>query len=497
MLKNYQILRNSKITIFTSILLNLLTFIVIFIISINKSLYSSMSFEEIGILAIIIYIFIILSYFIIEREINFYIIFIVFSFFFYFGQHSILLFGGNFNNISRSILGERIPVHLLNYTAIFIIQSILLVNLGYLISNINTNISINTRKININSSFYSKYRFRKVGLVFLFISIIPSLIILTNNIILTFKYGYSMIFQSDYYTKGGFDNIIRFLSLIIVPSLLILLITYKGTKKHKYIVIIFFIWVILYLLSGSRFSVVLMVPILILIRHLWFKPINKKEIIKYILLLLILMIIFATISEIRNSIHTTYNVFELIETSIKNIIINNLLFAILEETGFTFMSIATVITYCPSFVPYNLGMSYFNSVFAIIPNLFWDIHPASTNTDIIFKNFFTSYGGIGSSFIGEAYYNFGKFSLFLMIIFGWLLGYLCKETKKAVLLNSYTLFYLCMYVSLITLAFIRSDTITFWRNFIYYGISPVIISKIILSKKCFHFNKDNRKNILS
>ena len=330
------------------------------------------------------------------------------------------------------------------------------------------------------------------------ISIVPTIIILINNMMTTVSFGYGELFQTEYYTRGGFDNIIKFLSLYTVPSLYMLLISYKGSNKVKYIVLAFCLYIVLYLMSGSRLSAVLILSTLILIKHLWFNPITKKKSISYGFLGFFLLILLSLISSIRNSLYLASDPFNLIVEAFNNIWTANPFFVAIEEAGFTFLATACVVTYCPSDEPYNYGISYLNGLFALFPNLFWDIHPASTNTDIIFKGYLTSYGGIGSSFIAEAYYNFGEFSLLIMPIFGWLLGYLCHQTKIAVKFHSSMLFYICMYTSSFVLFYVRSDTISFFRNFVYFAIVPCFFAKILTSKnKKIPLNKrDIRKSTI-
>lgn len=473
-----------------NILFTLLIFILTFIVHSVADINSDLNLKLIAIIAILTYAWIGISCLIQARELNFYLIFIVMSFFFFFGQHLIHLLGRDFINISRSILGERIPIDFLNQTGFFVIESILLLHLGYLLSNI-----FNNKRSTVNQSLFTPQSgFIKVGLILFFISVGPTVYILVNNIMTTYYFGYGELFYTEYYTSGGFNNITKFISLFTVPSLYMLLISYKGTRKVNYIVLLIFIYIVLYLMSGSRLSAILMISTLILIRHLWFKSIERKEAVKYIFICITLLLLFTTISSVRNSIYLSSDPYELVSSALISIWNNNVIFSAIEEAGFTFLATATVITYCPSMEPYNFGMTYVNNILAVFPNLFWDIHPASTNTDMIFKGYFTSYGGIGSSFIAEAYYNFGQFSLLIMPIYGWLLGYLCNKTKRAVESHSIMTFYMCMYISSVVLFYLRSDTITFMRNFTYYAVIPCVLALIISSSKKSKLQNTERKS---
>ena len=155
-----------------------------------------------------------------------------------------------------------------------------------------------------------------------------------------------------------------------------------------------------------------------------------------------------------------------------------------EEAGYTFLATSTIVTYSPSVIPFRYGYSYINSAAMIFPNLFWDVHPAALiNTDIVFKGFLTQYGGIGSSFIAEAYWNFGYVSLFISFIFGILIGILSKKMAIYSMFKNSKMFYLTIYLAYISLFYIRSDTVSFWRNFIYYGVAPLLLIRLFSQMK--------------
>ena len=98
----------------------------------------------------------------------------------------------------------------------------------------------------------------------------------------------------------------------------------------------------------------------------------------------------------------------------------------------------------------------------------------------MFKGFINLYGGgIGSSYIAEAYWNFGYYSLFIMLIIGFIIGRLNKMFDKAVIENNYLKIFMTTYIFTIISFYVRSDTRTFCRNFVWFCVPMIIIYKYL------------------
>jgi hypothetical protein len=469
--------------------LNIIITILISIATLIYSNYYTQNFYTIALTSVFVYLMFFISWFIqCKNKINYYTIFLLFTFMFYFGQFFLLLIGVPLES-GRTILDGRLPYEALIKTGVFIINYMIILHLGVILSTFNINNYINIdntieEKDYLYPMIFDK-TFKKVALFLFLISIIPSYIILIKNIQVTFTYGYGAIFQSEYYTSGGINNILRFLSRFTIPSFLMLLILYKDNKKLKIVNIFLIVYLLLYFLGGSRLNGVLLISTLLLIKHYWYNPISNKSMVKIGIFIIVLLVLLNLISAIRNSVYNVNDFSYLLKSTIKQIIISNPLFLAMEEAGYTFLATATVVAYCPSVIPYYNGMSYINSLFMVIPNLLWDVHPAAkVNTDIVFKGFLTKYGGIGSSFIAESYYNMGDLSLLTALLFGVLIGTLSKKIIKYSKEKNTMKFYLYIYIAQFSLFYVRSDTVSFWRNYIYYGMVPLLFV-FILSKKCY------------
>lgn len=473
-----------KIPIFS--VLNIVITVLISAVFIFYSNFITQNFFTIGYTSLILYLMFFITWFNqCKDKINYYTIFLLFTYIFYFGQFLLLIIGAEFQ-YGSTILSGLLSEEDLFRTGVFIQNYMTILHLGVLISTTRINYYCNMEKLSKRKDLFSQKSeaaFKKVAITLFLISIVPTFMILINNIQITFTSGYGAIFQSESYTSGGFDNIERFFSQFIIPSFLMLLIAFKNNKKLKIINLFLFMYLALYFLSGSRLNGILVLAALVLIQHNWYKPYSKQTILKISAYITAIILLVTIISASRNAIATTDDPISLLTNIIENLFINNPLILALQEAGYTFLAITTVLTNCPSLVSYNFGQSYLDGFLMLFPNLFWDVHPAAnTNTDIVFKGFLTKYGGMGSSFIAEAYFNFGMFSLLLAPLFGILIGILTKKIIKHSKEQNIIKFYLFIYIAQFSLFYVRSDTVSFWRNFIYYGIIPIFIT-VLLTKK--------------
>lgn len=439
-------------------------------------------FSTIAVTSLIAYATFFISWFIHnENKLNFYTLFLLFTLIFYFGQF-ILFFLGVPMESGRTIVDGLLPYDNIINTGKFIILFMVILHIGVLFSTMNINkYNVFMNKLDRGENFNNQTKYFKLVAYLLFlISIIPSFIILIGNIRITLTAGYGAIFSSDLYQSGGFDSILRFIAQFTIPSFLMLIILLKGNKSIKILYLILGSYLLLYFVSGSRLSGVLVLSTILLIIHYWYRPINTKAAFKLGVMAFLILAILSSISEVRNSLYISNDSINLFTETFKNVIVSNPIFLAMEEGGYTFLATATVLTYSPSQVAHYYGMSYINSIAMLVPNLFWDVHPAAgINTDITFKHFLTNYGGIGSSFIAEAYWNFGKYALFLAVIFGILIGLLTNLMAKFSAQKNIVKFYLIIYIAQFTLFYVRSDTVNFWRNFIYFGVIPIVISYLL------------------
>ena len=247
-------------------------------------------------------------------------------------------------------------------------------------------------------------------------------------------------------------------------------------EGQKWPIIAMAIYMILYTLSGSRISTMILLLSTLYVQSKLFSKINFKSLIKFVALALIVLFVFGMVSSARSNIKSGNDVISVLNNSKDTLIENNYLVATISEAGYTFEATATVLDNCPSNEPFHHGKSYISGLLYILPNgITGNYYVATKSTDETFKKYLNFYGsGIGSSFIAEAYWNFGYYSWILMIVFGFLIGKMSVSLDLAIKKRDYLLIFTNAYIFSIVAFYIRSDTRTFFRNFVWFGL-PIII----------------------
>lgn len=428
--------------------------------------YLANNISQVTVVGILQYIWMIGTWYIATRNVmNIYLFFLALSFCFYLGQPILYLLNIDIINI-MSITNSPFSLMEINSTLIFLLSGMALFHLG---ASFTVEELTNVKEARIN-----KAAIKFVGICLFIVSAIPALNFTINSLVITFTEGYSNIFSSDFVQGSGIEGgLPRLLAGFFEPSLLLLILGNLDNKKQrKFWVFFTIIYSLIMIISGQRGINALFLISVVLLYHYVIKGFTKKQIFNFIFILLASLFAFSAISSLRNVALIDYNLTEIFSSILEE----NFLVSFLAETGFTLIACTTVMIYSPSVIPFNEGVTYINSLLALIPNLFWDVHPAANGgVDQVFKSFLMEDSGIGSSFIIEGYYNFGRYGLIIMPIFGFLVGKIYYGILKSSKSKNYLSFYIYISLVPIFLWFIRSETITFWRNFGYYIIFPIIL----------------------
>jgi oligosaccharide repeat unit polymerase len=109
--------------------------------------------------------------------------------------------------------------------------------------------------------------------------------------------------------------------------------------------------------------------------------------------------------------------------------IQNPLVSTISEMGGSIRTIAYTIELVPRTRDFDYGESYGYAALTVFPNLFWSVHPtiahelpSSWITWAVEPDTARQGGGLGYSFIAEAYLNFGYLGAPLLMLFGGYLG---------------------------------------------------------------------------
>lgn len=274
-------------------------------------------------------------------------------------------------------------------------------------------------------------RIRKVSYWIIALTIIPLIYIDFIKIQYSLANGYVGIFS-----LGNENAFVKYASVFTAftrPAVLLLIISYyKIQKKARTVLIAFFAYSILEMLSGARStSMIYIVASLILYSRLF--SFKKSNLIIILLLFFSTLYILPSITVVRQG---SYSVKEVMIAS--NLVKEEggQVKALLSEFGGTQISVAYAILFTNSF---NGGLTYLNSLINISPKIPESILPIISK-DLTYTNSFPSENQytLGGSCIGEAYYNFGWFAPLFAFLLGMIIGRidvgLCEINKS----NFYT-----------------------------------------------------------
>lgn len=266
-----------------------------------------------------------------------------------------------------------------------------------------------------------------IGQIFLYLSIIPVVATVVGAVQIAKSGGYGSLFEQQAAT--GFAASAGVMADFIFPGVYLII---AGGERKPALRIFAVIYLLGYTLAkftiGSRGAAVM--PLLAML-WLWnsvVHPIPRSLLAAFAAVLL--FVVFPVIGATRNDV-AGVDLFS-IEFLTKTLTsVNNPLVASIAEMGFSATTIAWTMELVPKVRPFDLGMSFLVSILTLIPNIFSSgRHPALTMSGydtpdnwlvgIIDPIFASQGGGLGFSFISEAYLNAGWFGIIILGLVGFL-----------------------------------------------------------------------------
>lgn len=394
---------------------------------------------------------------------------------------SALLFNGGqiilevFNLNEQGILKGEFSSETILQTIFLVLIGLTLFHLGSLISAFQISVAptqVNPQQKKFNNSIKDK-EVSQVGWLFFSISFLPTLLILQNSIRIVLSGGYFSLYQQNEATS--FDSAPAVLAGFLVPSAMFILAGSGKNVKEQYLAcILILLYAMSYFFLGQRNVAVMPLLSFAWLWHQLIRPISKVFLGSFgaFLLLIILPLVGASRNssgEDRLSVDTLLDTF----TSI-----NNPLVAILSEMGGSMNTIAYTIELVPRVREFQWGAEYLYALLTLLPNLFWKLHPTVARgvagrwlTWAIRPDFAASGGGLGYSFIAEAYLNFGWFgSPIALGILGFLFAKLVlwaersREPAKMAMVASFTSSFLF---------YARAESALMVRPLVWYSFIPL------------------------
>lgn len=424
-----------------------------------------MSHDEIvfstTVLSVIVYTVLLYAVFCRSNRIDFVFLFVLISWPFYFGQQFLAAIGAE-------TIRPMIDIDQLADTAIFHAGIITLICLNVLCLAYVL-CPVKTRQYHIPLQSTGKEALRKACLAVAVVVLIPTLLTLYRNYSLSASAGYGARISEASLQLSGINNLAGIAAQFMPYALIGLFLCRKKGEKWQVIALIGYI--ALYMMSGSRTQGFIL---LIAVAVVWISVFSEKKPVQQIAAILIVglavAILFSMVSLVR-SLATSSDFSSAISSMMTQ---NNPIIDAIQEAGQTFVVLGAVYSNTPNTVPFGDGLTYLSGIAYILPDAVTGDYYASVNSvDQLFAPFLTSYGGVGSSFIAEAYYNFGYASFFVMALFGLLLGKIQKEFEIGLAKANYFILFACVGCFMICSFYIRSDVRTFLRNFTW-NVLPIL-----------------------
>jgi oligosaccharide repeat unit polymerase len=262
------------------------------------------------------------------------------------------------------------------------------------------------------------------GVIFLALSLPAALIDLQAMVMQVLSGGYFALFNGE--QSYGAAGIVKVLAFFLYPSLFLLLVSCRNNKMVVFSIFAFALAIsLIKMLLGMR--LVSLIPFIILL-SLWdctVRKINRKII--YLSGAFLFVIVFPALSLLRTGQDLTHNIDN-----------TSALYRIVAEMSDSISPLIWVMQRAPSEIDFQYGYSFLLSLSTIIPNLFWDVHPAKTGSLALWLvNEVNPWiaergGGYGFSIFAELYLNFYWFGMIVLFIFSILINKMAMIKKNPI-----------------------------------------------------------------
>jgi len=400
-----------------------------------------------------------------QDYLNLYIIFILACFTFN-ASHCVLhLFG----LLDEGILDNRFSDVSIIQSLYFVLVSFSWLHLGALVGYVNS--PRKRERIGYIHLTYSSVRFVSILLIAL---ALPFWLYKYYHILqIVIRGGYFAIYQVDKPT--GFATIDTVLSGFLVPAALFLLATSRDSRVLRWLAIVILLSEILAnLFIGGRGGAAMDTIALLWV---WHRSIKKIPVGLVFILGVCALTIFPLIFALRNIPGAERLNFGVWITTLGYV--DNPLVASIKEMGGSLQTLVYTLELVPTARPFAYGGTYFWAMTTLLPNFFWDVHPAASAiaakwlVQTVDPTFAAKGGGYGYSIFAEGYLNFGWLgSILPMFIMGFLISKLLRweslrfhPAKVGMVASFFSLF--------IWIA--RAESISVVRQLFWYSLFPLLL----------------------
>lgn len=451
------------------------------VIAYAVSLYWNDNYNILFYVVTSMYVYMIISWYYVSGKIfNYFTVLIALTYIYYYGQ--VILYAFN-----RPIRFQYTITNTLTKESIVKAAYYLLINVLVLHASaifFNKRVKKGKQRDKLNVANFRSYRF--TAIVVLCVSFVCQVMLLLYKYTINITLGYANALGSVYDAAGSFSTIVNFLATMYLPAFFLALVTTRYNKiLNKFVWASYGVYLVLYFMSGSRFDAIISLAGVVLLYHYCYREIKIIQAIIIGGIGMLALFVCAVMSNIRivengnfSSIYNE-NVSEAVERTLENSFIEENL----AVTGLQLLSVTTVMENCPSKVDFTYGIYYLQGFMRIIPNIFISDNNILITKDIdtIFHEYLTKTYGMGSSFIVEAYYNFGYFGVLMMIIYGYMIAFINKKNEEVRFgLNQNDLLIgFLFYIICRSFFWVRSDARMLPREIVFYYLGFLCLSWIV------------------
>lgn len=245
---------------------------------------------------------------------------------------------------------------------------------------------------------------RILGWALLAVSIGPSILYMKSTLSAVMAGGYMALYQQGSDMSSG--GMMRVLSIFMVPASLFLLAGSKGRRANLVLAALLMLgYGFLGLFMGMRGEGAMVLAAFAWLWHRVVRPISPRLLIGAgLVMLFALLPLSAAIRCVRGDERLSASYMMEAFTSIDNPAV-----AIISEMGYSAQTITYTMDLVPSTREFDYGEGYAASTLTVIPSLFWAYYEAYSTwlTWQVAPAMARLGGGLGFSFVAEAYMNFG------------------------------------------------------------------------------------------
>jgi oligosaccharide repeat unit polymerase len=265
---------------------------------------------------------------------------------------------------------------------------------------------------------------RVIGWLVLAVSVGPLMILFRDSLLTVLSGGYQALYQKDV-GRAGVGSALEILSAFVVPGSFLLLAAGKGRKVEVVVaILVLSIHAAIVLFLGFRGGAIMpLVPA----AWVWERRVARlPRTLLAVIAAVLLIVVFPLVRETRMApgkerTSTSYLVNAYSE-------VQNPLASMVSELGKSMITIAYTLELVPRERGYELGAGYAYGLLTVMPSLFWERHPVVVHglagawlIQTIDPYVAEHGGGIGFSFIAEAFLNFGVLGVpFVALLTGYL-----------------------------------------------------------------------------